>query len=504
VFVAFAARAQSIRDTGDVVTDLPTYGKSLKNKQFAGFARATPDGKNRLHYWFVEGDKGNSKDTPVLIWLNGGPGASSLTGLLAEKLGPQAITANATLEDNPDALARLGYHVLAVDNPVGSGYSSTDDGAYVTSEEEMRTQFVFALRGFYALHPEYAANPLWVTGESYAGKYVPNIALEIAVNATEIPLAGVVIGNGLYNLQVQYPTLGKVAFGAGVIDEADLAEMERRQQFCLEHIASTPATAGDFCENVTVRWLYGESGAGELFYYDIGLADAHFFDTLTDAMGEYLNREDVKKALHAENASWVQADESGPVSDALMADWAVPSDPIVSRLLQLGVPVRMYNGVRDMSSCNHIGNLEIALGLDWSGAAAFRSASNVPWPSRKDVQGHIRGDGLLQYATVLRTGHLVPTVVPASFAKLLPMLLAPIAPPTGPPYHNTIVSSRTCFQTNYIDEHYRSEGFSDGACPYQMVLDVQTVAICNGHSETNVRYCPVDKINITITKMGEA
>ena len=74
-----------------------------------------------------------------------------------------------------------------IDNPVGSGYSYTSDESYVTSEEEMRTQFVYALRQFFAMHKEFSKNPLWVTGESYAARYVPNGSGD-AVNATEIPL----------------------------------------------------------------------------------------------------------------------------------------------------------------------------------------------------------------------------------------------------------------------------------------------------------------------------
>ena len=97
---------------------------------------------------------------------------------------------------HPDAITKR-YHLLALDNPVGSGYSYTSSGAYVTSEFEMRTQAVAALRVFFQRHPEYTSRPFWVTGESYAGHYVPNIAWEVAVNASEIPLQGVVIGNGV-------------------------------------------------------------------------------------------------------------------------------------------------------------------------------------------------------------------------------------------------------------------------------------------------------------------
>ena len=281
---------------------------------------------NKLHYWFVESDKGNPPGTPFLMWLNGGPGASSLTGLLAEKLGPQSIAANGTLVDNPDRITKK-YHLLTLDNPVGSGYSMTTTGAYVNSEAEMRTQAVQALRVFFQRHPEYKGCPFWVTGESYAGHYVPNIAWEIAINATEIPLQGVTIGNGMYNMALQYPSVGQMAYGAGVIDGSMLTEMESRQKQCVDMINAQPKTAGQFCENVTVYWLFNkpDAAAGELFYYDIGLSDATYFDTITNAMGNYLNREDVKKAVHAEGATWTQADEKGPVADHLLPDWTVNS-----------------------------------------------------------------------------------------------------------------------------------------------------------------------------------
>ena len=121
-----------------------------------------------------------------------------------------------------------------------------------------------------------------------------------------------------------------------------------------------------------------------------------------------------------------QADETGPVAAALLPDWTVNSDTVVAALLELGYKVNMYNGVRDLSSCNHIGNEAVLAALckpAGSPCAAYAAAPAVPWPSAANTQGYMRTAGNLTYATVLRTGHLVPTVVPKSYATLLAMLI---------------------------------------------------------------------------------
>jgi len=415
--------------TVDFVASLPTYGIP-KTPHYAGFVDVTPDGNNQLFYYFVTSQNVNKwakQDIPLLVWLNGGPGASSLTGLLAENLGPQKITAEGTLVDNPDTITKK-YHLIVVDNPVGAGYSRTSTGAYVRNEFEVRTQFVAGLKAFFKVHPEFQHNPLWVTGESYGGKYVPNIAMEIAVNSTkDIPnFKGIIVGNGLYNETAQFSSIGDFAFGAGVIDDQLLGQVKERENICLQHITSPSMkkTAGPFCENTTSKWLYSADVAGELFYYDIGLLDATFFDTITNAMGKYLNRDDVRQALHVGSQQWVQHDASGPVSDNLAADWVVSSILQVAKLLNIGkYRVVLYNGVRDGSVCNHIGNLRALLSMSWDHAPEFQTAENTPWPSKTNVQGHIRSTSGLSFATVLRTGHLVPTVVPQSFATLLAMIV---------------------------------------------------------------------------------
>lgn len=111
------------------------------------------------------------------------------------------------------------------------------------------------------------------------------------------------------------------------------------------------------------------------------------------------------------------------MSDVFLVDWVVNIDVILAQLFDAGIKVRLYNGVCDLSVCNHMGNLDVALGIRWVGADAFARAKTAPWGgSDSAVEGYLRGDGLLRYATVLRTGHLVPTVVPKVYATLLKLL----------------------------------------------------------------------------------
>merc|ERR1712187_911995 len=124
----------------------------------------------------------------------------------------------------------------------------------------------------------------------------------------------------------------------------------------------------------------------------------------TNSIGHYLNTPDVKTALHVPaDVTWVNADEEGPVAEAIASDFTRASAPVVAALLEKGKRVTLYNGVRDGSVCNHIGNLRALLALQWSGRESFAAAENVPWPSVDNVMGHIRRAGNLHYATVLRT-----------------------------------------------------------------------------------------------------
>jgi len=404
----------------DRVTSLPGYGP-IKGTVYAGLLPINATYDKHLFYYFIEAADGNVPGkTPFLIWMNGGPGASSLTGIFTENIGPitlklpeQGSNGKTTLVDNPYTWAKK-YNVIAIDNPVGAGFSLTKKGGWVRTEEEMRREFYAGLTGFLDLHPEYRTNPLWVTGESYGGKYVPNVAFEIHQRG-ELNLQGIIIGNGMYKPLVQYATIPEYAFNQGIIDEHTYKLSKEKIGQCTRMIElGQNAEAKTFCE-ATVYWMYGanETGAGQ-FYYDLGQADGKFFDTLTTALGDFLNSPATRAALHVGDAHWVQSDEHGPVADALIADFVTDQSLYVLADLLEAKKYRIvnYNGVRDGSLCNHVGNLAALNDIPWAGQLRWRETFNKPYRVKGDMAGFVRQYGQLSYYTLLRTGHLVPIVVP--------------------------------------------------------------------------------------------
>lgn len=117
----------------------------------------------------------NYTDKPLVIWLQGGPGASSTGyGNFAE-LGPLDADLNPR-----DTTWIKDYNVLFVDNPVGTGYSYVDDSqSYATNNSQIAKDFVELLKGFYKTLPELKNTPLHIFSESYGGKMTAEIGLQV-------------------------------------------------------------------------------------------------------------------------------------------------------------------------------------------------------------------------------------------------------------------------------------------------------------------------------------
>ena len=170
------------------------------SKQYSGYLDVADDA--HLFYWFFESRSKHPEKDPLVLWLNGGPGCSSTTGLLFE-LGPCAV-ANGGLNTtyNPYSWTESA-NVIFLDSPVQVGYSY---GSKTVSNSQDTAEDIYAfLQLFYQKFPKFQHGDLQISGESYAGTYLPNIASTIhkhnlnkpTPNSLHLPLSSVLIGNGL-------------------------------------------------------------------------------------------------------------------------------------------------------------------------------------------------------------------------------------------------------------------------------------------------------------------
>ena len=187
----------------DLVDELPHYGRT-RTPHFSGFLDAS-DGCNvvingpvcQLHYWLALAEK-DPANAPVVLWLNGGPGSSSILGFLQEE-GPLLINATGGLMDNPWGWTKY-VNLMALEAPIGVGYSycsrQKESGKpCVNTDRYTASASRAALVDFFTRKfPELAKNPFYITGESYAGVYIPTLSKEI-LDHTKLNLKGIAVGD---------------------------------------------------------------------------------------------------------------------------------------------------------------------------------------------------------------------------------------------------------------------------------------------------------------------
>lgn len=172
----------------------------MPSRMFSGYLNVSET--KHMHYIFVESEAFPSSD-PVVIWLNGGPGCSSLDGFIYEN-GPFIINPKnyTQLQLRPIRWSQIA-NVLFLESPIGVGFSYSDIGGddYNCTDDTAAADNTKAVELFFEKFPEYRSNDLFITGESYAGIYVPTLAESIlkAVDAgtySGAPLKGIAVGNG--------------------------------------------------------------------------------------------------------------------------------------------------------------------------------------------------------------------------------------------------------------------------------------------------------------------
>ena len=156
----------------DRMADLPD-APAFQTATYSGYLEVT-DSK-RLHYTFAE-SMDNPETDPVIIWFNGGPGCSSMLGMMQE-LGPIVVDDGQDyFKTNPHPWNERAS-VLFLESPAGVGWSVAENDSDLDTNDMVQSQdAITALRAWFDKFPEFLPNELFVSGESYGGIYVPYMA----------------------------------------------------------------------------------------------------------------------------------------------------------------------------------------------------------------------------------------------------------------------------------------------------------------------------------------
>ncbi|KAF3323736.1 serine carboxypeptidase 1-like protein [Carex littledalei] len=228
VFFVTALASISAAPQSHFISQLPGFSGSLPSNHYSGYITVDEEHGRNLFYYLVISE-GNPAVDPVVLWMNGGPGCSSFDGFVYEN-GPFNFEAGNTsgglpkLHLNPYSWSKVSS-IIYLDSPAGTGLSySLDHSDYTTGDIKTAADSHKFLLKWFELYPEFTDNPFYISGESYAGVYIPTLAAEVVKGITEgvkpvINFKGYLIGNGFTDMKYDGNSFVPFAHGMGLISE---------------------------------------------------------------------------------------------------------------------------------------------------------------------------------------------------------------------------------------------------------------------------------------------
>ncbi|OJJ46461.1 hypothetical protein ASPZODRAFT_159367 [Penicilliopsis zonata CBS 506.65] len=406
------------------------------SRQYTGWLDV---GASHFFFWYFESQNDPTRD-PLTLWMTGGPGGSSMLGLF-EEMGPCLISedGNGTVY-NPWGWSR-NSSLLFVDQPVGVGFSYLDPGhdlpqdSAAAASDMQRFLQLFVSTAF----PHLQDLPFHISGESYAGHYIPNLASQIVQhnslypNEPQINLQSCLVGNGFMSPRESYygywETLCTTNPGVAepIFNKTRCDIMAANMPRCMElfHVCEQnpdPAichAALDVCWEGIIGWYDDESKVGGRNRFDITapcvMEDFCYIQAAW--IGKYLNTPAVWEALSPPEQITEYKIASLAVSVAFEAtsdEMTTTSDLVVFLLLN-GVDYLVYQGNLDLA-CNTAGNLRWANSLSWKGQVEFAAKPMRPWTAVVNGTEQVVGStkevvtdtARFAIVTVDGAGHMVP------------------------------------------------------------------------------------------------
>ncbi|GFO45469.1 carboxypeptidase [Plakobranchus ocellatus] len=417
---------------------LSLFLKSRKVKEVERESRVQLDGVNiesysgyitvderldkNLFFWFFPAAKIEPKDAPLVLYLNGGPGYSSLVGLFAE-IGPFTVDKDLNIQ-MADFPWTDTFNVLFVDNPVFVGFSYAKPGHEPKDMNTISDDLYSFLMQFFKLYPKYEGCDFYIGGQSYAGKYVVSLAskihsqLEGQDSEISFTLKGIYIFSGFlepFQMLQSYPhlllSLGMISqtraqrLGEAITCGIHKHGMQDNQEEATKDILEAVFTQ---IQNITGF----ETLNCALYTKDY---DWHF--------EKYLNKPEVQHAIHA-RASEFSMNSLGTIMH-MAEDFG---KGVSSELKSLLEHYKFFvNNVRKVSIikalvCPQVllvsGQMDILVSvpmienflhsLNWSGESQYLAADKVVWKAAdREVAGYVTEVKNLTRVVVRNAGHRI-------------------------------------------------------------------------------------------------
>ncbi|XP_061994682.1 serine carboxypeptidase-like 34 [Rosa rugosa] len=433
----------------------------VKFDQYAGYVTVNETHGRALFYWFFEAVKSPHKK-PLVLWLNGGPGCSSIGYGAAEEVGPffPQNGAKPKLKYNPYTWNNAA-NLLFLESPVGVGFSYTNTtndikelGDTITAEDS----YNFLLNWFKRF-PQFKSHDFYITGESYAGHYVPQLSELIfdrnkkASKENYINFKGFMIGNAAIDEESDQKGLIDYAWDHAVISDRLYSDIRRECNFSEQNVSKecnklmdeyfevykiidmyslyTPICVNDnktLSVPTSQQHFRAIEGAPALFSRAEGRGKRPegYDPCASDYTYLYLNNPEVQKALHA-NVTGISYPWTHCSDNITFWKDAPPSVlPVIRKLVEGGLRVWVYSGDTDgrvpvTSTRYALKKLGLKIKQDWT-----------PWYNSKQVGGWtVAYDGLM-FVTIRGAGHEVPVFAPRQALLLLEHFLADRSLPPKP------------------------------------------------------------------------
>ena len=234
---------------------------------------------------------------------------------------------------------------------MGTGFSYAIDNILLTDMDQAAEEFVTFLDNLYKMYPSFVGKPLYLTGESYAGKYIPAFSKRILdLDPQRYNLKAALIGDPFVAPVAQKTLMYVVPEALNVLDASNMSQIATLNRRCEEILNTDIDIAYTTCNDIMDEYISKVSGGA--YPYDYRIYDYDWTPLETPVTGYLTQSNKVNElyaAIHVQNSTKEPIFEmsSKRVSAAFNKDKIIDYTSYYQELVDRDFPLLVYAGEFD-------------------------------------------------------------------------------------------------------------------------------------------------------------